>query len=97
MGVYQVDLHSHTNFSDGELDPFALVELAASRGVQVLAITDHDTVDGLAEGFKAGREYGIRVVGGVELSVQEGGTSIHLLGLGIDLRGLKCSNSSRGG
>ena len=74
------DLHSHTLHSDGALTPEALVELAASRGVGALAVTDHDTLDGLPAAVRRGRELGVEVVPGIELSVDEQGKDIHLLG-----------------
>ena len=77
------DLHSHTLLSDGQLSPESLVELAARRGVRVLAITDHDTTDGVAAGVAAGERLGVRVVPGVEISADHG-QSVHMLGLFVD-------------
>jgi predicted metal-dependent phosphoesterase TrpH len=74
------DLHSHTLCSDGMLSPTALVDLAASRGLAALAVTDHDTVDGLAEACARGVERGVEVVPGIELSIEEGSLDVHLLG-----------------
>ncbi len=74
------DLHSHTNRSDGEHDPAELVEYAAGRGVEVLAITDHDTMAGVAEAAAAGRAIGVRVIPGIELSIKVPHGSMHLLG-----------------
>ncbi len=76
-----IDLHTHTTASDGTLSPRELVLLAARSGLSAVAITDHDTVDGLPEAMAAGRESGVTVVGGVELSVFDGRRSLHLLGL----------------
>jgi predicted metal-dependent phosphoesterase TrpH len=89
------DLHTHTICSDGQLAPAALVRKAAGRGLDVLAVTDHDTIDGVAEAQEAGHACGVRVVPGVELSVTtppggdangsaEGGEEIHLLGYAFD-------------
>lgn len=78
------DLHCHSTRSDGLLAPAAVVERAASRGVDVLALTDHDEVSGLAEAMDAAREAGIRFVCGSELSVSWEDLSIHIVGLGID-------------
>jgi predicted metal-dependent phosphoesterase TrpH len=74
------DLHSHTLHSDGVLSPAALVELAQSQGVRVLGLTDHDTLAGLPAAVARGRELGVEVVPGIELSVEEDGRDIHLLG-----------------
>jgi hypothetical protein len=74
------DLHTHTLYSDGALPPEALVDLAASRGVTALAVTDHDTLAGLPAATQRGRERGLEVVPGIELSVQVGELDVHLLG-----------------
>lgn len=79
-----VDLHTHTTASDGTLSPRELVALARQLGLAAVAITDHDTVAGLAEGLAAGSELGVRVVPGVELSTQLEYREIHIVGLGID-------------
>lgn len=75
-----LDLHAHTNRSDGAHDPADLVEYAAGRGVEVLAITDHDTMAGVAEAQVAGNAIGVRVVPGIELSIKVPHGSMHLLG-----------------
>ena len=74
------DLHAHTNRSDGSHDPAELVEIAAERGVDVLAITDHDTMAGVAEAQAAGRAIGVEVIPGIELSIKVPHGSMHLLG-----------------
>ena len=76
----RVDLHAHTTASDGDLTPSALVAAAADAGVAVLAITDHDTLAGLDEAIEAGAGLGVRVVPGIELTVQVPHGSMHLLG-----------------
>lgn len=76
-----IDLHTHSTASDGTLSPAELVALAADRGLAALALTDHDTLAGLPEARAAGREHGIEVIPGVELSVADGDRSVHLLGL----------------
>lgn len=78
------DLHAHTNRSDGSHDPADLVEYAAGRGVEVLAITDHDTMAGVGEAVDAGRAIGVRVIPGIELSVKVPSGSMHLLGYFAD-------------
>jgi len=74
------DLHVHTNCSDGSHDPVDLVEYAAGRGVDVLAITDHDTMAGVAAAEAAGRAIGVTVIPGIELSIKVPHGSMHLLG-----------------
>ena len=78
------DLHSHSTCSDGVLTPTALVQRAAERGVEVLALTDHDEVAGLDEAHAAAREAGIMLVSGTEVSVTWQGETIHVVGLRID-------------
>jgi predicted metal-dependent phosphoesterase TrpH len=74
------DLHMHTNRSDGSHDPAELVEYAGGRGVEVMAITDHDTMAGVPEAVAAGRAVGVRVIPGIELSLTVPHGSMHLLG-----------------
>ncbi|WP_028241028.1 PHP domain-containing protein [Stutzerimonas azotifigens] len=78
-----VDLHCHSTASDGVLAPAALVERAHARGVRLLALTDHDTLDGLDEARAAAERLGIRLVNGIELSCLWGGATIHVLGYGF--------------
>jgi 3',5'-nucleoside bisphosphate phosphatase len=78
------DLHCHSTYSDGVFTPSAVVARAAERGVDVLALTDHDVVDGLPEALSAARDAGITFVGGSELSVTWRDNTIHILGLRID-------------
>ena len=75
------DFHTHTHHSDGLLSPAELVERAAANGVEVLAVTDHDTTAGLAEAEAAARSVNVRLIAGVELSADgDDGTDYHLLG-----------------
>ena len=76
-----IDLHTHTTASDGTLTPKELVARAAQKGLVAVAITDHDSLAGLPEARLAGAEHGVDVVAGVELSVADGPSSIHLVGL----------------
>lgn len=76
----RIDLHLHTRASDGSLSPRELVEEAVAQGVELLAVTDHDTVEGVAEAVAAGRELGVKVVPGVEVAVDSAARDIHLLG-----------------
>lgn len=79
-----VDLHSHSTASDGSLSPRELAAAAAAEaGLAGLALTDHDTVDGLAEFLAAGRELGLSALGGVEISLEYAGT-MHLLGYDVN-------------
>ena len=79
-----IDLHAHTTASDGSLTPTELVHKAADIGLAALAVTDHDTLGGLAEARKAAQEVGLDLVPGVELSVEDDGGRFHLLGYGFD-------------
>jgi predicted metal-dependent phosphoesterase TrpH len=75
-----IDLHSHTTASDGELPPEQLLALARAKGVTTLAVTDHDTVDGLERSAAAAGAEGIRFVPGIEVSAYADGREIHVLG-----------------
>jgi predicted metal-dependent phosphoesterase TrpH len=79
-----VDLHLHSTASDGTLEPAALVAHVAGCGVELMALTDHDTVAGVEAAARAARALGIRFVPGVEVSACWRGRSIHVLGLAID-------------
>jgi predicted metal-dependent phosphoesterase TrpH len=79
-----VDLHVHSTASDGHLPPTAVVEAARAAGLTAMALTDHDTVGGVAEAQAAGERLGVRVVAGAELSAHLFGEEIHLLALHID-------------
>ena len=74
-----IDLHTHSNRSDGTFEPARIVRLAAERDLQVIALTDHDTTEGLEEAIAAGAEAGVDVVPGVEFSAEYQATSIHVL------------------
>ena len=76
-----VDLHMHSTASDGSRSPADVVRAAKRAALSAIALTDHDTVAGLAEAAAVGAELGVRVVNGVELSAVEGQTETHLLGL----------------
>ena len=81
----EADLHTHTTASDGTQRPAANVQMAFDAGLGAIAITDHDTVSGVAEALLAGRELGIEVVPGVEISTVANGQDIHVLGYYIDI------------
>jgi hypothetical protein len=82
--MLRYDLHCHSTHSDGLLTPAAVVARAAARGVDVLALTDHDEVSGLGEARDAAEAAGIRLVCGSELSVSWERHTIHVVGLRID-------------
>lgn len=75
-----IDLHVHTTASDGTLSPRAVVRLAAQRGLSVLAITDHDTVEGVEEALAEGVAQGVEVIAGVEMSARWKRGIFHILG-----------------
>lgn len=76
----RVDLHLHTTASDGQHSPSEIVAMAHRIGLNVIAITDHDTTDGLAPAIEAGRELGLRVIPGIELSAEDDAGDVHMLG-----------------
>ncbi|WP_340121999.1 PHP domain-containing protein [Methylobacter svalbardensis] len=78
------DLHCHSTASDGALSPTALVQRAHEHGVTSLALTDHDTVAGIAEAQTAAIETGIHLIPGIELSASWQNKCFHIVGLGID-------------
>ncbi len=99
-----IDLHAHTTASDGTMSPNKLVILAKEHGIEAIAITDHDTVDGIPEAIATGEREGVEVVPGLELSVEHNPGSMHILGLLIDheneqlndaLREIQASRSTR--
>ncbi len=80
------DLQSHSVYSDGELAPAEVVARAAASGIELLALTDHDTVEGVEEALAAGAEHGVAIVPAVELSAVHGEhEDLHVLGYGVAL------------
>jgi hypothetical protein len=75
-----IDLHVHTTASDGTMSPTEMVRHARARGLSAVAITDHDTVEGVAEALAAGSEDGIEVVPGIEISAEHSLGTLHVLG-----------------
>ena len=76
-----VDLHLHTTASDGRLSPTELVHLVASQGLKQVAISDHDTTEGLAEAFEAARKFpNLRIIPAIEISTDIPGDEVHMLG-----------------
>ena len=81
----EVDLHLHTRASDGTLTPSELVDLCAARGLNVIAISDHDSTEGLTEAFASAESHpDLRVIPAIELSTDVPGSEIHILGYFID-------------
>ncbi len=80
-----IDLHCHSTYSDGFLSVQALLDLAVSRGVSMLALTDHDTVDGVAELIHLAENKPLKPVPGIEISVRWRKYDIHIIGLQIDI------------
>lgn len=81
-----IDLHVHSHYSDGTKSPAELVRLASRTGVSAIALTDHDTMDGVAEAQAASVEYDVEVIPGVEISVVHEGLALHILGYFLDPR-----------
>jgi hypothetical protein len=79
-----IDLHFHSNASDGALPPAEVITRAAERGARVLALTDHDCTDGLVAARAKAEELGITLVNGVEVSVTWGKHTLHIVGLDFD-------------
>lgn len=84
MSAASADLHTHTTASDGTLTPTELVMSAVTVGLDVLAVSDHDSVEGVPSALKAAEPLGLMVIPGVELSAHEGGRDVHVLGYFID-------------
>lgn len=81
----RIDLHTHSTASDGTYSPHDLVVLAKKEGVGFMALTDHDSVDGVAEALETGRAIGVKVISGVELSVDHANREMHILGYNVDI------------
>ena len=79
-----VDLYTHSAYSDGSATPADPIELAAHNRLHVLALTDHDTVEGVAEFLRLGEQAGLTVLSGVEVSSSLRQHTLHILGYGID-------------
>ena len=82
--MLNIDLHCHSNVSDGVLPPAEVVARAAANGVQALALTDHDDVAGVAAAQAAADATGLTLIPGVEISVSWGGQTVHIVGLRIN-------------
>ena len=83
-----IDMHTHTNYSDGDLSPQELIRLAIDKGIGTLAITDHDTIEGIKKINRNENiivDSGIEIINGIELSAKTDKGRMHILGYGIDL------------
>ena len=76
----EVDLHLHTTFSDGTCTPAEIVQKAVCRGLKTIAITDHDTTDGLAVSRENADLYGVNLIPGIEIGTKLNTDEIHILG-----------------
>ena len=79
-----IDLHTHSRYSDGTYTPAGLIDLAAKRKLAAVALTDHDTVAGVAEFLEYAAQRNVPALGGVEISAWHGELTIHILGYGLD-------------
>jgi predicted metal-dependent phosphoesterase TrpH len=79
-----IDLHTHSTASDGSVSPEKLIELALELGLNALALTDHDTLDGLPRARKRAEGTGLRFIAGVEIEIERDSGEFHLLGLGLE-------------
>jgi len=96
-----IDLHTHSYYSDGLLSPKEVARKAVNAGCNFFSLTDHDTLDGLEEAKKYSQSFNLTFVNGVEISAQQNSQSIHIVGLGINpnekllIDGLKKNNQFR--
>lgn len=87
MDTRTIDLHVHSNCSDGTLTPSELVDYALQKNLAAFALTDHDTTAGLADAFKAAAGTSLEVIPGIEFSTEYHGKDIHIVGIDIDYNG----------
>lgn len=88
----KADLHIHTKYSDGSLGPKDVVRIASERGLCCISITDHDSVFGIDEAMSAGNAYGVEIIPGAEISAENSGKELHILGYCINYRDAKLLN-----
>ena len=79
-----IDLHVHSNASDGTFTPSEIVEYAVKKGLRAVALTDHDTTDGIEEAVRAAKGTSLEVIPGIEISTTWWERDVHIVGLGID-------------
>ena len=82
--THRADLHIHTHFSDSTSSPQEVIEQAHTNGLSCIAITDHDTIDGIAPTIVEAKKYNIEVISGIELSSDINGKDVHVLGYLFD-------------
>ena len=90
-----IDMHTHTNYSDGELSPNDLIELAIDKNIGILGITDHDTLEGIKNidrNTQKIKKSGIKIINGIELSAKVSKGQLHILGYNIDLNDKKLND-----
>ncbi|WP_331497845.1 3',5'-nucleoside bisphosphate phosphatase [Propionivibrio sp.] len=83
--MFIADLHCHSSASDGLLAPAEVAARAAANGVDMLALTDHDDLGGLAKAREVAERSGVRFINGVEISIEWGGLQVHIVGLDFDM------------
>jgi len=81
----KIDLHTHTNYSDGIFTPAELVEKAHKRGLDIISITDHDSINGIKEAVECAKDFGIEIIPGMEISTDVDEKEVHLLAYFIDI------------
>ena len=81
----KIDLHTHTNYSDGAYTPAQLIDKANQRGLKIISITDHDSINGIKEAKEYAKQFGIEVVPGLEISTDVDDKEVHLLAYFIDI------------
>ena len=84
--IPKIDLHMHTTFSDGSFTPLELLEKVRDANINIVSITDHDSVNAIEEATAIGKEFGIQVIPGVELSTDVEDQEIHILGYFLDIQ-----------
>lgn len=87
-----VDLHTHSTFSDGTLTPVELVNEAVKTGLKAIALTDHDTIEGVEEASKAGAKNNLEIISGTEISSDYNGKEIHIIGLFVNNKSAELSD-----
>jgi len=89
MKYLRADLHTHTCFSDGKFSPQQLIDLSKKCGLDIISITDHDNVNAVSEAISYGKQIGIQVIPGVEISADINEQEVHILGYFIDYKNIK--------
>ena len=87
-----IDLHTHSTFSDGTYSPQVLIKLAYENNIKAIAITDHDTIDGISYAIPEAEKFNIELINGIEISADYKGIEIHILGYFLDIKNTKLLN-----